>query len=515
MSRKFKTVDYTASLDQTVRLGDVLPSDHLARFIVDAIAQLDLQPLYRRYGARGGEAYAPEVLLGLLVYGYATGVFSSRKLEQATHESVPFRFLAGGLHPDHDTIAHFRKTFLSELQALFVQVLVLAQAVGLLQLGDISLDGTKIRADASKSKAVSYKRAGELITQLEAEVAELFALAEQADQAALPAGLEVAAEIARREERLARLAEARAVLEARAKEREALEQAAYEEKLREREEKTRRTGRKPRGRPPPPPTPGPRDGDQYNFTDPESRIMKNPTNTGFDQQYNAQLAVEQASLFIVGHGVSDHPTDQAEVAPTVESIPAQIGVPSAAALDTGYFSAPNIRTLEDRGIEPYIATGRTSHHQGWRAYCLPQPAVPPPEDASPKEKMAYKLQTAVGRAVYRLRKCTVEPVLGGLKEVHGFRQFSFRGLAAVRGEWCLVCLAYNLKRLHTLLRAQGRTLPGATLFAVVGALAMGLVSAARRAFLGARRSLQWRLVLLIRCAGGLLACRDSFSPTGC
>ncbi|MGI8552984.1 MAG: transposase, partial [Dehalococcoidia bacterium] len=262
------------------------------------------------------------------LYGYATGVFSSRQLEQATYESVPFRFLAGGLHPDHDTIAHFRTSFLAELQAFFVEALLLAQAVGLLQLGDISLDGTKVRADASKSKAVSYKRAGELIAQLEAEVAELFALVEQADQAALPAGVDVAAEIARREERLARLAEAKAVLEARAKERDAQEQAAYAAKVREREEKTRRTGRKPRGRPPTPPTPGPRDTDQYNFHDPKSRIMKNPTNAGFDQHYNAQLAVDQASLFIVGQSVSAHPTDQDEVVPTVESMPAQVGTPT-------------------------------------------------------------------------------------------------------------------------------------------------------------------------------------------
>jgi len=215
MSRRFKTVDDVAALDQTMRLGDVLPPDHLARFIVDAITQLDLQPIYRRYGRRGGEADAPEALLGVLVYGYATGVFSSRKLEQATSESVAFRFLSGGLHPDHDTIAHVGKTFLAELKALFVEVLVLAQAVGLLQLGDISLDGTKIHADASKSKAVSYKRATDLIAQLEAEVAELFTLAAQADQTPLPPGLDVPTEIMRREEQLARLKEAKAGLEAR------------------------------------------------------------------------------------------------------------------------------------------------------------------------------------------------------------------------------------------------------------------------------------------------------------
>ena len=235
MSRTFKTVDYEVTLNQMVRLGDCLPPDHLARFIVDTIAQLDLSAIYARYGARGGLPFAPELLFGLLVYGYATGVFSSRKIERATYESAPFRFIAGNLHPDHDTIATFRKTFLPELHDLFVQVLLLAQALGVLKLGNISIDGTKIHADASKSKAVSYKRLRELETQLRAEVEALFALGAQADQGSLPDGLVVADEMARREERLARLAEAKAVLEARAKEREAFEQVEYDAKVRERE----------------------------------------------------------------------------------------------------------------------------------------------------------------------------------------------------------------------------------------------------------------------------------------
>ncbi len=449
MSRTFKTVDYEATLNQTVRLGDCLPPDHLARFIVDVIAQLDLSAIYARYGARGGVPYAPEILFGLLVYGYATGVFSSRKIERATYESAPFRFIAGNLHPDHDTIATFRKTFLPELQDLFVQVLLLAQALGVLTLGNISIDGTKIHADASKSKAVSYKRLRELETQLRAEVEALFALGAQADQGSLPDGLVVADEIALREARLARLAEAKAVLEARAKEREASEQAEYAAKLREREAKVQRTGKPPRGRPPAPPTPGPRDDDQYNFTDPESRIMKNSTDKGFDQHYNAQVAVDQDCLLIVGHALSNHANDQAEVVPTVEAIPATLGTPEAAALDNGYFSEANIAALEARHIDPYIATGREAHHQSWEAYFAAAP-TPPSDDATPREKMAYKLKTAVGQAIYRLRKCTVEPVIGIVKEVLGFRQCSLRGEIAAAGEWCLVCLAFDLKRLHRL-----------------------------------------------------------------
>src|SRR3990170_2243604 len=247
MARKFKTPNYEAMLQETVNLGEALPPNHLARFMVDVITQLDLSGLYGRYAPVGGEAIAPEILLGLLFYGYATGVFSSRKIERATYESLPFRFIASGLHPDHDTIATFRKTFLAEIKELFVQILLLAQAVGVLKLGNISLDGSKIHADASKSKAVSYKRLGELATQLRQEVQRLMTLGEQVDQGerALPEGLVLQDELARREERLAQLAEAKAVLEARAAERYAAEQAEHEAKVREREEKARRRGRKP------------------------------------------------------------------------------------------------------------------------------------------------------------------------------------------------------------------------------------------------------------------------------
>jgi transposase len=449
MSRSFTTVDYGATLAQQVRLDECLPPDHLARFIADVLAHLDFAAIYARYGARGGRAYAPEVLFGLLVYGYATGVFSARKIERATYESAPFRMLAGNLHPDHDTIATFRRTFLGELKGLFVQVLLLAQELGVLQLGAISLDGTKIHADASKSKAVSYKRLRELEAHLTAEVEALFALGERADRGAVPDGLVVADELARRQERLAHLAEARAVIEARARERDAAEQAAYAATLQERAAKARRGGRPPRGKPPRPPTPGPRDKDQYNFTDPDSRIMKNSTDQGFDQHYNAQVAVEQDSLLIVGHSLSNHANDYAEAGSTVAAIPPALGTPGAAALDNGYFSEANIRALEGRGIAPYIATGRDAHHPGWPASGAAAPA-PPPAGASCKERMAYALTTALGRAIYRRRKCTVEPVIGSIKEVLGFRQFSLRGLPAALGEWGLVCLAWNLKRLHRL-----------------------------------------------------------------
>lgn len=451
MTRKFRTANYDETLNLSITLGEALPPNHLARFVVDVINQLDLGAIYARYAPVGGEAFAPEILLGLLFYGYATGVFSTRKIEKATYESLPFRFIAGNLHPDHDTLAHFRKAFLSELQELFVQTLLLAQTAGVLKLGNLSLDGTKIHADASKSHAVSYKRLIELEAQLRQDVQGLLTLGEQADQGErrLPEGLVVQDEIALREARLANLAQAKAVLEARAQDRYQAEKAEYEAKLRAREEKARRRKRRPRGRKPKPPQPGPRDKDQYNFTDPDSRIMKNSTDAGFDQHYNAQAAVDQESLLIVATTLSNHPNDQQEAEPTLDAIPPEVGTPVAVTMDNGYFSPTNIQACEQRGVEPYIATGREPHHPNWQAFFVEQPE-PPPADASLKVKMAYKLHTEIGKAVYRLRKCTVEPVIGLIKEVLGFRQFSLRGLAAAAGEWCLVCLAFNLKRLHTL-----------------------------------------------------------------
>ena len=450
MARKFKTVDYEAALELTLTIGACLPADHLARFVVELVAQLDLSGIYNRYGERGGEAYDPRVLLGLLFYGYATGVFSSRQIEAKTYTSIPFYFIGGGLHPDHDTINTFRQTFLTELKELFVQILLIAQAAGVLELGNISLDGTKIHADASKSKAVSYKRLLELDRQLQAEVEELFALSQQPDPAQWPDGLDIATEIAFRQNRRANLSQAKAVLEARAQARYQAELAEYEAKQAERAAKAKGTGRKPRGRPPQPPTPGVGAKDQYNFTDPDSPITKNSNNTGFDQNYNAQAAVEQHSLLIVANRLSDHPNDKQEAVPTLEAIPPQLGQPEAGAMDNGYFSAHNIAEFEARGVEPYIAPGRQAHHRCWQDY-FKDPAAPPPAEATPKEKMAYKLQTDIGQAIYGLRQCTVEPVLGIIKEVLGFRQFSLRGLLKAAGEWNLVCIGYNLKRLHTLL----------------------------------------------------------------
>jgi len=293
----------------------------------------------------------------------------------------------------------------------------------------------------------------------------LLSLGEQADQGEgeLPVGLVLEDELNVRQARLVNLAQARKVLEERANERYAAEKAEYEAKLKERTKKARKRHHKPKGRPPQPPEPGPRDKDQYSFTDPDSRItphlrfgagVKNSTNDGFDQHYNVQVATDQESLLIVAHALSNHPNDKQEALPTLKAMPVEIGTPNAVAMDNGYFSETNIQDCKDLGIEPYIATGREPHHLDWHTFFQQQPE-PPPEEASPIVKMAYKLQTEIGKAVYRLRKCTVEPVIGIIKEILGFRQFSLRGLAAATGEWCLVCLAFNLKRLHTLYLDQG------------------------------------------------------------
>jgi len=455
MSRKFKQAEYVTTLNASIRLGEALPANHLARFVVDVVTQLDLRRLYKKYKPVGGVAIAPEVLLSLLFYGYATGKFSSRKIEKATYEDLGYRYVAGGLHPDHDTIAHFRKTFLPELHGLFIEILLLAKLAGILQVGNISLDGSKIHADASKSKAVSYGRLVELEKQLQNDVKQLFELGEQADQGetTLPDGLVIEDEIAFRKERLENLAKAKAVLEARAKERYELEKAEYDAKMKEREERAKKQGKKPRGKPPEAPKEGPNEKDQYNFTDPDSRIMKNSTNSGYDQHYNAQVAVCQDTMLILATSLSNHPNDKREAEPTLDALSPKLDQPEAAALDNGFFSERNIQAFEKRNIEPYIATGREPHYKSMDVL-LGELPVEPTSNASPKEKMAYKLATEIGKEIYRLRKCTVEPVIGIIKEVLGFRQFSLRGIKNVAGEWCLVCLAFNLKRMHTLFLAH-------------------------------------------------------------
>jgi transposase len=431
-------------------LDDWLNEDHLARFIVEVIDQLDLSNLTRQYAGRGSKAHHPATLLAILVYGYATGVFSSRKLEQASYDSVAFRYIAAGSHPDHDTLATFRRRFLDELSDLFVQVLELAKEMKLLKLGNVCLDGTKIHANASRHSALSHAHIEKLEVQLKAEVQELLALAEQADQADIPDGLSLPEEIKRREDRLTAMATAKAKIAARAEERYQREKAEYDEKMLRRGAKEGETGKKPGGKPPQAPQPGPRSGDQVNLTDEDSRIMP-VSGGGFEQAYNAQAGVDAATMLVVATGLTQAPNDKEQVEPMLARLQAQAGALGGIECliaDSGFCSQKNVEACEAADIDPLIALARDQHHPGWRERHS-EPA-PLPDDATPMQAMAHRLKTRAGRALYALRKQTVEPVFGIIKSVMGFRQFSLRGLKKVSGEWTLVCLAWNLKRMAVL-----------------------------------------------------------------
>jgi transposase len=446
----FRQIDRDTGFLLPPSVDEWLPENHLARFVVEVIAGLDLRAMTGSYRGTGSASYHPTVLLGIMVYGYATGVFSSRKLERATYDSVAFRFIAANDHPDHDTIAAFRRRFLGDIERLFVEVLLLAREMGMLSLGTVGLDGTKIHANASRHSALSYEHAGRIEAQLKAEVAELTAMAEAADQADLPDGLSVPDELARRKERLAKLAEARAKIEARAQERFEREQAEHEAKLAAREAKARQSGRKPGGTPPQPPTPGPRPSDQINLTDEQSRIMP-VAGGGFEQCYNAQAAVATGSLLVVATDVVQAPNDKQQLEPMagkIAALPEALGAPQTLLADSGYFSAANVEACTAAGIEPLIALGRQSHHPSWRERFAAAP--PAPDNPTPVEAMAHRLATPEGKKLYALRKQTPEPVFGIIKSVLGFRQFSLRGLDKVRGEWSLVTLAWNIKRMFTL-----------------------------------------------------------------
>ena len=315
----FRTIDRQTGFLLPPSVDEWLPEKHLARFVVEVIEGLDLRAMSGSYRGSGSASYHPRMLLGILVYGYATGVFSSRKLERATYNSVAFRFIAANDHPDHDTIAAFRRRFLKEIEGLFVQVLLLAREMGVLNMGTIGLDGTKIHANASRHSALSYEHAGKIEAQLQAEVAELMAKAEAADAADIPDGISIPDELARREERLRKIAEARTKIEARAKERHAREMAEYQAKLAARDAKTASTGKKPGGKPPQPPTEGPLPSDQINLTDEDSRVMP-VAGGGFEQCYNAQAAVAAGSLLVVAVDVVQAPNDKQQLAPMLGKI---------------------------------------------------------------------------------------------------------------------------------------------------------------------------------------------------
>ena len=430
-------------------IQDWLPQEHLARFIVETVEQLNLSKIESQYNGKGKDAYAPPVMLSLLFYGYATGVFSSRKIERATYDSVAFRFISANTHPDHDTIANFRKRFLNELTDLFVQILSIAQEMGILKVGKVSLDGTKIKASASKHKALSYAHATKLQKQLEDEVQTLLKKAKEADNQDENDGMNIPDEIARREDRLEIIKAAKKKIEERANERHQQDQKDYEEKLKKREAKEKLTGKKTSGKKPQPPkSKEPNPKDQINLTDEESRIMP-VSGGGYIQAYNAQASVEHDSRLIVHQHLTQNSNDKKEIIPTLQWFKENPNLmPNSMLADAGYFSDENVKLCEHDNITPYISFGKEQHNQPLEdRFTEPEKL---PDNPTLIEKMKHRLQTKDGKAIYAQRKCIVEPTFGIIKHVMGFRQFMLRGFEKSKGEWNLMCIAYNLKRLHTI-----------------------------------------------------------------
>lgn len=424
-----------------------LPEDDLVYFIMDVVKQLDLREIYRPYELerRGQPPYNPTMMVSLLLYAYAVGVPSSRKIEQATYHSIPFRVLTANQHPDHDTIADFRKRHLKPLSALFVQVLQLCRKAGLVKLGHIALDGTKVKANASKHKAMSYGRMEKKAAELEQQISELLAQAEQADsdedalygkgnkQQHLPKELQF------RQSRLQKIQEAKEALEAEAKAEAEAKQTEYESRKKAYDEK-----KGPKGRPPKPPSSKPDPKKQRNFTDPESRIMPVSGSKSFVQGYNCQAAVDQTAQVIVSAHVTQAPNDKQQFAPLVDGIKTNTDgvLPKVISADNGYFSESNCDVAVAEQIDAYIATGKQKHGEE----ILP-PRGRIPKAATTKQRMARKLRTVKGRTTYSLRKHIVEPVFGQIKTARKFDRFSFRGLISCQQEWDLVCLTHNLLKL--------------------------------------------------------------------
>jgi len=412
---------------------DWLPEGHLAFFIADTVAALGLQAFYASYEGDGrrNQPFDPQMMVTVLLYAYATGTFSSRRIARKLEEDVAYRVLAAGNFPAHRTIAEFRQQHLASFEALFVQVVRIAREAGVVQLGTLAIDGTKVKASASKHKAMSYKRMLEQERHLREQIAALTAQAEAIDASEDAAhgpdvrGDELPAELQRRDDRLATIAAAKARLEAR---------QADEDRQKGR---TPEDGRKSRGRKPFARDFGvPPDDAQDNFTDPESRIMK--TSYGFDQCYNGQLAVDAASQMIVATGLSNGAADNGALLPLIDRVHTTLaGDPVDVLADAGYRGEASFQTLEARGITAYISLGHEV-----------RPSKPPNPAHAATQRMAARLASEAGRARYRRRKAIVEPVIGWIKEVLGFRRFSVRGEMKVRGEWNVVCLALNLKRFH-------------------------------------------------------------------
>ena len=459
MGKCFRSADVNQALLLPPSLHDWLPEKHLARFLVDVVDALELAAIYDSYDekdGRGQAAYDPAMMVRVLLYGYCTGSYSSRQLQAKTYEDIAFRYLAADEHPDHSRLAEFRQRHQEALAGLFTQALQLCQKAGLVKLGHVAIDGSKIQGNASKHKAMSYGRMSEAEKKLQAEVAALLQRAEAVDAAEDEkygkgqGGEELPAELARRESRLAKIGAAKAELEAEAKQKAEEKKAAAEAQIEQRREQAARTGKKMSGREPQVPDPeqaGPDPKAQRNFTDPESRIMPDGGHKGsFVQGYNAQIAVDGKSQVIVAAEVTQQSNDKQQLVPMLEQVKQNVGAqPQAASADHGYWNAKQVGDARIQGIDLHVATGKQKH--GEPSTAADEDAPESTAEAGLREQMQQKLKTEAGRDLYRMRKAIVEPVFGQIKEWRGFRRFLLRGLQKVRAEWKLICLTHNLLKL--------------------------------------------------------------------
>jgi transposase len=425
-------------------LLDWLPEGHLAHFILDTVEQLDLSKIYASYqgDGRGQPPYDPRMMTALIFYAYCTGVPSSRQIEKKTFEDVAFRMVAANRQPDHDSICEFRKRHLKALAGVFVQILRLCQEAGIVKLGHVALDGTKIKANASKHKAMSYGNMKKKKEELEKEVSELLKKAETVDKeedkkyGKGKKGWDLPDELKRRETRLKKIKAAMSALE-----EEAQQEAAEKQKVKEDQKKIKENATSQ-----PPPETAPSDKAQRNFTDPDSRIMKMSSTNSFDQCYNGQAIVDDSSQVIVAAGLSQHANDVEEVEPILDILEENLGgIPPHMAIttDAGYFSATNVMLFEDALLDPFMATQKMKHGE-----VFPQIRGRIPIDMTPKDRMRRKLSTKRGQEIYSKRKSTIEPVFGQIKQVRGLRQFLLRGYEHVSAEWQIWCLTHNLLKMY-------------------------------------------------------------------
>jgi transposase len=459
MPTKIETIDRDTPMLLPPDMRDWVPEDDMVHFVIEAVERVGADTFALNTRGSGSAQKSPHMMLGLLIYCYSNGIFSSRRIERATYRDVAVRYLTGDTHPDHDTICKFRRENLQAVSVAFVEILQLAREVGVLKLGKVSTDGTHIKASAAMNQNIGYGRAVELKAQLEQDIASLLSQAEEADrngedEQSLPE------ELARRSKLLSKMDEAIAGLKKRAEAEQVKERAEYEKKVAKRKRKARETGKKVTGKEPKAPTRDIEDIAQqskatHNLTDPASRVMRKSKHGAYTQSINAQASVDaEGSFLILGQHLSQNSGDFTELARAYKAIPAVLGKPEAIIADAGFMNAEAFEEIAELGCEPYVSVSSENDHNQRGYEFRPPEKIKPPRNLTDPVLLAMKekLKTDAGKAVYKLRSQTVETVFGIIKEVMGFRSFGLRGLEKMQGEWELVCMAYNCKRLHKMMQ---------------------------------------------------------------